>query len=119
MSVSWIALAQVFLEFGEPSGQVPPQPAFGKEPEAGRGVPADPGRIHELAHAPAATERDEASDEHPTQQGKDVPQLPGQPVEIPVPHVAHLQLGGRTGDHYHRLRGDDWKPTPKYIGGTA
>ena len=116
VDVCWIALAQVFLEIGEPSGEVPPQPAFGKEPEAGRRVLANPLRIHELAHIPASTERDEASDERPAQEGQSIPQrvpqvLPSQPVQIPVSHVAHLQLGGRAGDHHRRC---PWRGRPAY-----
>lgn len=60
--VCWIARPQVFLKIGKPAGEVPTQPAFGKEAEAGRGMFANPLRIHEPTQVPASTERDEASD---------------------------------------------------------
>lgn len=58
VDVCWTVLAQVFLKIGKPSSKVPTQPALGKEPKVGRGMVANPLRIHELTHVPASTERD-------------------------------------------------------------
>jgi len=96
VDVCWIVLAQILLKIGKPSSEVPTQPAFGKEPEAGRGMLANPLRIHELTHVPASTERDTASHERPPHDRQSIPQrvpqlLPSQPVRIPVSHVTHLQ----------------------------
>lgn len=96
VELRWIAFAEVLLKVAQPAGDVSTQPAFGKEPEAGRRMVANPLRIHELPHAPACTERDAASHQRPPHDCQDIPQgvpklLPCRPVRIPVSHLTHLQ----------------------------
>ena len=122
VEVCGIAFAQVLLNFGNPPGEVPTQPSFGKEPQAGRGMLANPLTIDELTHAPACTVGNEASHDRPPHDCQHIPQrvrqlLPSQPVHIPVSQFTHLQPGDRTGDHDHPVRNCRSQPTPEYIGG--
>lgn len=98
VDVRWIAFAQVLLKIGHPSGEVATQPSFGKEPEPGRGMIANPLTVVEPTHVPASTGDNQTSHEDPPQDCQHIPQrvrqlLPSQPVQIPVSHFTHLQPG--------------------------
>lgn len=96
IDVGWIAFAQVILNFGHPSDEVPPEPSFGKEPQAGWAILADPLSIDELTHEPACTACNKPSHDHPPDDGQHIPHrvrhlLPRRPVQIPESHFIHLQ----------------------------
>jgi hypothetical protein len=80
-------LAQVLLKIGNPSGEVPAQAAFGKEPEARLGMLANPLRTDDLPHIAAATEQGEGPPYDCQHIRQSVIQLvPSKPVRIPVSH---------------------------------